>query len=98
MGDTVLRRCRWSGNVVYGIAVYPIIQFLETQLIMPIVQERTTRLPPGLTLGIQLIAGMVFGLLGVTFALPLAAAAKIMIGELYVRDCLGGPWRKREHS
>jgi predicted PurR-regulated permease PerM len=78
---------------LYGLGTYVAIQLLESHLITPMVQERTIRLPPGFTLGIQLIAGLLFGLLGVAFSVPLAAAGKVLVQELYVKDRLGGPWR-----
>jgi predicted PurR-regulated permease PerM len=77
---------------LYGLGVYLVIQFLESNLLTPIVQEHTVRLPPASTLSIQLIAGVFFGLLGIAFAIPLAAAAKVLIVELYVKDRLGGGW------
>jgi predicted PurR-regulated permease PerM len=77
---------------LYGVGTYAAIQFLESHLITPMVQERTVRLPPGFTLGIQLISGLLFGFLGVAFSVPLAAAGKVLIEELYVKDRLGGPW------
>jgi predicted PurR-regulated permease PerM len=79
---------------LYGLAVYLVIQFLESNLLTPIVQERTVRLPAASTLSIQLIAGVFFGLLGIAFAIPLAAAAKVLIEELYVKDQLGGAWNE----
>jgi len=77
---------------LYGLVTYVLIQFLETHLVTPLVQERTVRLPPAATLGLQVIAAFLFGLLGVAFAVPLAAAARVIIEELYVKDYLGGPW------
>jgi predicted PurR-regulated permease PerM len=77
---------------LYGLGVYLVIQFMESNLLTPMVQERTARLPAASTLAIQLIAGVFFGLLGVAFAIPLAAAAKVLIAELYVKDQLGGAW------
>lgn len=40
-----------------------------------------------------MIAVFLFGLYGVAFIVPLAAAARVLIEELYVNDPLGGPWR-----
>jgi predicted PurR-regulated permease PerM len=81
---------------LYGLATYLMIQFLETHLVTPLVQERTIRLPPAITLGLQVIAGFLLGLLGVAFIVPLSAAGKVLIEELYVKDYLGGPWSPEE--
>ncbi|MGH6795783.1 MAG: AI-2E family transporter [Methylocella sp.] len=78
---------------LYGLGVYIMIQFLESQLITPVVQNRAAHIPPAIGLGIQLIAGALFGVMGVVLSLPLAAAAKVIIEELYVKDRLGGPWQ-----
>jgi predicted PurR-regulated permease PerM len=77
---------------LYGLGVYLLIQLIESNLLTPLVQERLIRMPPGLTLSVLLIAAALFGLPGVAFAVPLAAAAKVMITELYVKDRLGGAW------
>lgn len=78
---------------LYGLLAYLGIQFLESNLITPVVQERTVKLPPAATLALQLVAGLLFGLLGLAFIVPLVAAGKHIVHELYVNDCLGGGWR-----
>jgi predicted PurR-regulated permease PerM len=83
---------------LYGLGVYLAIQFLEGNLITPIVQQQTVRLPPAITLAMQLIIGLLFGILGVAFVVPLTAAAKVLIEELYVKDALGGPWREDDEK
>lgn len=80
----------------YGLATYVLIQFLESNLVTPVVQERTIRLPPAATLALQLVAAFLFGLIGVAFIVPLSAAGKVIIQELYVKDRLGGPWETQE--
>jgi predicted PurR-regulated permease PerM len=85
----------------YGLGTYLIIQFLETHLVTPLVQERTVRLPPAATLGLQIVAGMLFGIPGIIFAVPATAAGRTLIQELYVDDYLGGGWyapRRRHDS
>jgi predicted PurR-regulated permease PerM len=78
---------------LYGLGTYALIQFLESHLLTPMVQERTVHLPPGLTLGAQLVAATLFGVLGLAFAVPITAAAKTMIARLYIDRALGGPWQ-----
>ena len=85
----------------YGLGTYLLIQFLETHLVTPLVQERTVRLPPAATLGLQIVAGMLFGIPGIVFAVPATAAGRTLIQELYVEDYLGGGWyapRRRHDS
>lgn len=77
---------------LYGLITYLLIQFLESNLVTPVVQERTVEMPPALILALQLAAGVLFGFLGLAFVVPLAAAGKTIVYELYVNDYLGGPW------
>lgn len=77
---------------LYGLGTYLLIQFLESNLVTPLVQERTLRFPPGATLALQVVSALLFGLLGVAFVVPLAAAGKVLVEELYVKDQLGGVW------
>ena len=83
---------------LYGLGVYFALQMIESNLLTPLVQERLIRMPPGLTLCVLLVAAALFGLLGAAFAVPLAAAAKVLIVELYVKDRLGGPWEKPDKA
>ena len=82
----------------YGLGAYLVIQLLETQLVTPLIQERTVRLPPAMTLARQILAGVLFGLRGVVFVVPAAAAAKALIEQLYVEDYLGGGWRVEDSA
>jgi predicted PurR-regulated permease PerM len=83
---------------MYGALLYVVIQTLESYLLTPLVQSEAVSLPPAFTLGAQLAFGALFGLVGVAFAVPLAAAGKVLIQELYVEDELGGPWVPPGHS
>lgn len=83
---------------IYGLAVYVIAQFLESHVVTPLVQRRTIRLPPAATLGLQVIAYFLFGLFGIAFAVPIAAAGRVLIRELYVNDQLGGEWEPESSS
>jgi predicted PurR-regulated permease PerM len=79
---------------LYGLGVYLLIQFVESNLLAPVVQERTVRLPPAFTLSFQLVFAVLFGFLGLALAVPIAAAGKVFVEELYVKDRLGGFWEE----
>ncbi len=81
---------------LYGLGTYVLVQFLESHVITPLVQRRTIRMPPAITLGLQLIAASLFGLFAVIVIIPLAAAANVFIDELYINDRLGGGWKPEE--
>ena len=59
--------------VVVGVG-YFVIQFLENHLLVPILMKRGVDIPPALTLGVQALMAVLFGLLGLLVAVPLLAA------------------------
>jgi len=79
---------------LYGLGAYLLIQLVESNLLEPVVQERMVRLPPAFTLGFQLLMAALFGFLGLALAVPIAAAGKVFIQELYIKDRLGGSWQE----
>jgi len=61
-----------------------------------LVQRRTIRIPPAITVALQLIGATLFGLFAVIVIIPLAAAGKVFVEELYVNDRLGGGWQPED--
>ena len=77
---------------VWGLGVYVAVQGVESYGSQPIAQRYTSALPPALTLGAQLVFGVLFGLLGVVLAVPLVAVLMVFVKRLYIEDTLGGPY------
>lgn len=75
-------------QVLWVILIYLIVQFIESNLITPLVQQKTVSIPPLFLLAAQLSASALVGVLGVIFATPMAAAVAVIIEELYIRDML----------
>ncbi|MEZ4411191.1 MAG: AI-2E family transporter [Polyangiales bacterium] len=69
--------------------LYLAVQTVESYVLTPLVQRRTTSLPPALTLLAQTVMGTLAGGLGVVVATPLTAAALVLVKHLYVEDVLG---------
>ncbi len=67
-----------------AIAVYVAVQFIEGHLVIPLAQKWAVAMPPALALSAIVAAGVVFGLAGVLFALPLTVVATVLVRELYV--------------
>lgn len=67
-----------------------IVQQLESNVITPLVQRRTVKLPPALGLIGMLIFGGLFGIFGILFATPLMVVVMILIKRLYVEGALQG--------
>lgn len=79
---------------VYAAAAFFVVQNIESNLFMPLVYQKTVRLPPALTLGSQVLAGALFGLPGFMLATPLAAVVMVAVRLMYVQDVLGDDLRR----
>jgi predicted PurR-regulated permease PerM len=64
---------------LYCIAVYLVVQTVDSNIIIPMVAKKTVDLAPALVLGAQLIFGVMFGILGLALADPLVAMLKILL-------------------
>jgi predicted PurR-regulated permease PerM len=69
---------------LYAVLVYVTVQFLEGHLVLPLAQKWAVSLPPALGLLSIVGFGLVFGLVGVLFAMPLTVVAIVLVQELYV--------------
>jgi predicted PurR-regulated permease PerM len=70
-------------------AVFLAVQGIESNVLMPVIERRMVRLPPALTITVQVLLGLIAGGLGVLVASPLCAAGMVAVERLYVRDTLG---------
>ena len=83
-----------SHQGVYAIFVYFFVQNIDGYLVVPYIARRTVDLPPALVLGMQLLMGALFGILGVLFADPILATLKVALVDLSNREADvegGGP-------
>lgn len=71
------------------LALYLVVQNLESYVLMPIVFQKTIHLPPVLTIISQILLGALFGLAGIILATPLMASGITLIKKVYVEDLLG---------
>ena len=69
---------------LYAVLVYVAVQFIEGHLVIPLAQKWAVSMPPALALVAIVAFGVVFGLPGVLFALPLTVVAMVMVKKLYV--------------
>ncbi len=60
----------------WAVATYFIVQTFDGYVLIPIVAKRTVDLPPALTLGTQILASALFGILGLALADPMTAMIK----------------------
>lgn len=73
------------GTVIAVVAAYTAVQMLESYGITPLVQQHIAKLPAVLVIFSQILAGILFGLLGLALAAPLMLVAIVLIEELYLR-------------
>lgn len=71
-------------TALYAALVYIAVQFLEGHVVLPLAQKWAVSLPPALGLLSIVAFGLVFGLMGVLFAMPLTVVAVVLVQKLYV--------------
>ena len=75
------------------LALYVVIQNVESYIITPSGMHHQVKLLPGLTLAAQGIFTVIFGFKGLLLALPLAVCLQVVVRELIVRDVLD-TWKR----
>jgi predicted PurR-regulated permease PerM len=73
----------------YVLLFFVGLQFVESHVLIPIIQRQAARLPPVLTLIAMVLFGSLFGFLGILLATPLLATVLVLIKRLYIEDVLG---------
>jgi predicted PurR-regulated permease PerM len=58
---------------VLTLALFALVHFLEGNVITPLAERSIVRLPPALTLAVQLLLATITGALGLAMAAPLTA-------------------------
>lgn len=72
----------FSGGTEMGlwtIGIYIAVQNFDGYILVPMIAKKTVDLAPALVLGFQLIMGVLFGILGLTFADPMLAMIKVAL-------------------
>lgn len=62
------------------------LQGVESYLITPMIQRKEVALPPVLTIAMQLLLGVLFGILGVMLAAPLVVTAMVLAEQLLINE------------
>jgi len=70
-----------ANHGLWAIAVYFIVQTVDGYLIVPYVARKTVDMAPALVLGAQLLAGALFGLMGLMLADPMVAMIKTALEQ-----------------
>lgn len=73
---------------LYALIAYIVVQQIESNVITPLTQRWAVHLPPVIALLSIVAGGLLFGVLGVIFATPLAVVLMVLVRKLYVEDTL----------
>ncbi len=71
---------------LYVIGLYVVIQFLESNFITPLVQQKMISLPPAMILTVQLLMGTLAGGWGLVLATPLAVVVMVLVKKIYLNQ------------
>ncbi|SHG02205.1 Predicted PurR-regulated permease PerM [Kaistia soli DSM 19436] len=77
-----------TAMLIWAVGIYTVIQTVEGYIIGPLIQKKAAEVPPAWTLVGIVIAGTLFGTLGVALAMPLMAIGRIALIRFYVEDWL----------
>ena len=76
-----------TANTALVVALFYIIYYtLDSQMLQPIVMGKKIKLHPVVILLALLISGKLFGILGMLFAMPVAAVYRVLYDELWHYD------------
>jgi predicted PurR-regulated permease PerM len=76
---------------LYTGIIYVAVQMVDGYVLTPLVDRKSVELPPVVTLGAQVLLGVLSGFVGLLVASPLTATVMILIKMLYIEDVLGDP-------
>lgn len=76
---------------LWAIGVYLVVQTFDGYVVAPYVAKRTVDVPPALTLGMQILASALFGIMGLALADPFTAMIKTALERRSERNAqIGG--------
>lgn len=75
-------------EALYVLLLYVGVQAVESNLLTPLVQQKSVDLPPVLVVIVQVLMGTLFGIQGLIVAAPLTVCCMIVAKRMYVEDVL----------
>ncbi len=85
----------FAGNPIDALWVllaYVVIQQIESNLLTPLVMQKTTSLHPVVVIASVTVAGAAFGILGALLAVPVSVVVGVLVDELWFRRLEEGPF------
>lgn len=78
-----------ASMAAWTVLAFVVVQQVESNMLQPLIMREAVSIPPALLLFGVVAFGVLFGILGVLFAAPLAVVVSVAVKKLYVRDALG---------
>jgi len=78
-------------TAVWVVALYVIVHHVEAYVIQPVIQQFAVEIPAVITLFCLLAFGLLFGIIGILLAAPLAVVSYVLVKRLYVIEALDTP-------
>ena len=75
----------WAA-VAAAFGLYLLVQFLEGNVLTPLIQRQAIDIAPAVLFAAQIFLGFLFGLWGLALALPLIAIVNVVLKHLYPED------------
>ncbi|MGN6156051.1 MAG: AI-2E family transporter [Sphingomicrobium sp.] len=75
----------------WTVVMYVVVHHLEAYVLQPVVQQWAVEVPAVVMLFSLLAFGLLFGIVGVLFAAPLAVVTYVLVKRLYVVEALDTP-------
>ena len=72
-------------SALWVLLAYAGVQFVEGNIVQPVVMSRAVSLHPVIIVFALLIMGTLFGFIGVLLAIPLVAALQVLVQELWIK-------------
>lgn len=69
--------------IISAFGLYLAVQFLEGNVLTPLIQRHAIEIPPATLFAAQIFLGVLFGLWGLALALPLIAVVKVTINHFW---------------
>lgn len=73
---------------LYVAILYAVIQLLESNLLVPLIQQNQVSIPPGVILLSQVLMGIALGIMGIILTVPILVLLKVAIQMVYLEDVL----------
>src|ERR687897_1012120 len=73
-------------SALWVLLAYAVVQFIEGNVIQPVVMSRAVSLHPTVIVFTLLIMGTLFGFVGLLLAIPLIAALQVLVRQLWIEQ------------